>query len=44
MSFTATVELIQFVDQVQVVNGVGGFRFVVCDLSEPLPDRTRVVG
>jgi len=44
LSFKAAVELIQIVGQTEVVSGVGGFRFVVSDLSEPFPDRSRVVG
>ena len=44
MSFKAAVELVQLVGQAQVVNGVGGFRSVVCDLSESLPHISRVVG
>ncbi len=44
LSFKMTVELIQFVGEAQVVNGIGGLRFVVCDLSELLPGRTRVTG
>ena len=37
----ATVELVQLVGQAQVVNGVGGWRVVLCDLSEHFPDRSR---
>ncbi len=43
LSFNSTVELIQIVGQVQVVNGVWGFRFIVSDLAEDPSDRTGVV-
>lgn len=38
LSFKAAVELIQAVCQSQVVSRVGGFGFVVCDLSKTFPD------
>ncbi len=40
LSIKATVKLIQVVGQVQVIDGVGGFRLAVGDLS--LPDGARV--
>ena len=43
LSLKATVELVQFICKSQVIDGVGGFRFVICNLSELLPDRNRVV-
>ena len=43
LSFKTTVELIQLVGKSQVICGVGGCRSIVCYLSEPPPDRSRVV-
>lgn len=44
LSFETTVELVQIVGQAQVVSRVGGSGFVMGELSEPLPDRSRVLG
>ena len=44
LSFKATVKLFQVIGQACVIHGVGGFCFVICDLSEPPPNRSRVIG
>ena len=43
LSFKSAVKLVQSLCQAQVVNGVGGFRFVAGDLSRAPPDRSRVI-
>lgn len=43
--FKLTVELIQFIGQVQVIHGIRGCRFIVCILLESTPDSSsRVIG
>ncbi len=42
LSFKETVENIQVVGQMQVIDGVGGFRLAVGYLSESVPEGARV--
>ena len=43
LSVKATVELIQLLGKLQVICGVGGCRSIFNFLSEPSPDRSRVI-